>query len=82
MNKKNLAKSTDELKRSPRFVMSDLELVWWAFIGFLIGLILQLVMASVIIMVLVVLAAIIRLYIEGVERNLRPSIGMVPVFLL
>ena len=29
---------------------------------------------------IILLAAIVRLYLEKTERNIRPSLGMVPVF--
>ncbi|MEE9198941.1 MAG: hypothetical protein V3U26_03995 [Dehalococcoidia bacterium] len=62
--------------------LSDLELVAWLLVGFVIGVALKVTTASAIIIALVVIAAIARLYLEGARTNPRPSIGMVPLFLL
>ena len=77
-----MPKDGQEEKGFAGFVRSDLELVAWVLAGFVIGVTLELITASAIIIAVVVIAAIVRLSVEGEERNSRPSIGMVPLFLL
>ena len=62
--------------------LSDLELLFWLVVGFIIGVALEVTTPSAIVVVIVVLAAVIRLYLEGAHTNPRPSIGMAPLFLL
>ena len=59
----------------------NLELVIWALAGLVVGIALGVTTLVAIIITILVLAAIARLYLEKTERSIRPSIGMVPVFI-
>ena len=59
---------------------SDTELLAWALGGLIIGVAIGVTTLVAYLLMIIVLAAIVRLYLEGTERNIRPSIGMVPVF--
>ena len=63
------------------FLHPNLELAIWALAGLVIGIALGVTTIVAIIITILVLAAITRLYLEKTERSIRPSIGMVPVFI-
>jgi len=58
-----------------------LELLAWALFGLIVGIALGVTTVVAYLSTVIVLAAMARLYLEKTERNVRPSIGMVPVFL-
>ncbi len=59
---------------------SDMELLAWALGGLIIGVVIGVTTLVAYLLMIIVLAAIVRLYLERTETNIRPSIGMVPVF--
>ena len=63
------------------FLHPNLELAIWALAGLVVGIALGVTTVVAIIITILVLAAMARLYLEKTERSIRPSIGMVPVFL-
>ena len=63
------------------FLHPNFELAIWALAGLVIGVALGVTTVVAIIITVLVLAAIARLYFEKTERSIRPSIGMVPVFI-
>ena len=64
-----------------KFLNSDWELAIWALAGLVVGIALGVTTLVAILVTVIVLAAIARLYFEKTERSIRPSIGMVPVFI-
>ena len=60
---------------------NDLELLAWAVFGLLVGIVLGVTTVVAVLSTIIVVAAMVRLYVEKTERNPRPSLGMVPVFL-
>ena len=77
-----LRRSSEGREASPvSFLRSDWELVIWALAGLLVGIVLGITTLVAIIITILVLAAIARLYFEKTDRSIRPSIGMVPVFI-
>ena len=63
------------------FLHPNLELAIWAIAGLIIGIALGVTTIVAILITVLVIAAIARLYLEKTERSIRPSIGMVPVFI-
>ena len=59
---------------------SDTELLAWALGGLIVGVVIGVTTLVAFLAMIILLAAIVRLYIEKTERNIRPSLGMVPVF--
>ena len=53
----------------------------WALGGLIVGVVIGVTTLVAFLAMIILLAAIVRLYIEKTERNIRPSLGMVPVFL-
>lgn len=63
------------------FLHPNWELAIWAIAGLVVGIALGVTAPVAIMITVLVLAAIARLYLEKTERSIRPSIGMVPVFI-
>ena len=59
---------------------SDWELAAWALAGLIVGAAIGVTTLVAYLVMVLVLAAIVRMYLEKTERNIRPSLGMVPVF--
>lgn len=57
------------------------ELAGWGIAGLVVGIALGVTTFVAAVIAILVLAAIARLYFEKTERSIRPSIGMVPVFI-
>ena len=64
------------------FLHPNLEIAIWAVAGLIVGILLGVTTIVAIIITILVLTAIARLYLEKTERSIRPSIGMVPVFII
>ncbi len=60
---------------------SDTELLGWALGGLIVGVVIGVTTLVAFLIMIILLAAIARLYLEKTERNIRPSLGMVPVFI-
>ena len=81
-NRKSHKSSPESRSPSPLgFLHPNLELAIWALAGLVVGIALGVTTLVAIIITILVLVAIARLYLEKTERSIRPSIGMVPVFL-
>ena len=52
----------------------------WALVGLIVGVVIGVTTLVAFLAMIILLAAIARLYLEKTERNIRPSLGMVPVF--
>ena len=63
------------------FLHPNLEVAIWAIAGLIVGIALGVTTIVAILITVLVIAAIARLYLEKTERSIRPSIGMVPVFI-
>lgn len=63
------------------FLHPNLEIAIWAVAGLIVGILLGVTTVVAIIITILFLTAIARLYLEKTERSIRPSIGMVPVFI-
>ena len=63
------------------FLHPNLELAIWALAGLIVGIALGVTTLVAIIITILVLVAMARLYLEKTQRSIRPSIGMVPVFI-
>ena len=59
---------------------SDSELLVWALAGLIVGAAIGVTTLVAYLVTIIVLAAIVRMYLEKTERNIRPSLGMAPVF--